>query len=215
MSLPAGGAIVRTHPLWHPYAQMLPEEDTRARVGPPPTSAVEVVAPDPDWPRAYAHVRERLAAALGDRLLAAEHVGSTAVAGLCAKPVIDVDVTVVDSADEAAWLPDLQAAGYSLRLREPHREQHRCLRGDDPAARVHVWSAGAREPLRHLVFRDWLRHDEKDRTTYGDLKRTLAAQALDVLRYNNAKAGLIYDIYERIFSADALHPHDPHPRLLP
>jgi GrpB-like predicted nucleotidyltransferase (UPF0157 family) len=69
------------------------------------------------------------------------------------------------------------------------------------------------EAQRHLAFRDWLVEHEDDRTMYGDLKAKLAAQGFtDVMVYNNAKGGLIYDIYERIFAADPAHPHTPHPR---
>lgn len=203
---------MNSHPLWRPYAQWSEEEASRAAVGRRAVSAVEVVAPDPAWPEVYECVRKRLAALLGRRLLAVEHIGSTSVAGLWAKPVVDVDLTVPDSADEAAWLPDLETAGFTLQVREPHWEQHRCLRGDDPAARIHVWSPGAQEPMRHAAFRDRLQTDDNDCKAYGELKRELTTQGLDILQYNNAKAGLIYDIYERIFVADDLWPHDPHPR---
>ena len=112
-------------------------------------SLVEVVAPDPAWPQWYAVVRDRVVAALGIRLLAIEHVGSTAVPGLWAKPVIDIDLTVADSADEDAWLPDLEAVGFVLRVREPDWEEHRVLRGQDPPTNLHVFSPDAREPHRH------------------------------------------------------------------
>ncbi|HEY1119138.1 MAG TPA: GrpB family protein, partial [Acidimicrobiales bacterium] len=139
-----------THPLWNPFEVPSTEDIAAARVElrawrPAP---VEVVAPDPAWPEWYAVVRDRLREALGNRVIAVEHVGSTSVPGLWAKPVIDVDLTVADSSDEDAWLPDLEAAGFVLRVREPDWEQHRCLRGSGPAANVHVFSPEAREPQR-------------------------------------------------------------------
>ena len=115
------------------------------------------------WPQAYSVVRDRVVAALGIRLLAIEHVGSTAVPGLWAKPVIDIDLTVADSADEDAWLPDLEAVGFVLRVREPDWEEHRVLRGQDPATNLHVFSSDAREPHRVRMFRDWLRTHPEDR----------------------------------------------------
>ena len=146
-------------------------------------------------------------------MLAIEHVGSTSVPGLWAKPLIDVDLTVADSADEPAYVPAMEAAGFVLRGREPEWEEHRMFRGADPTSNVHVWSPGAIEPRRTAAFRDWLREDEHDRAAYADLKRTLAKQGYtDVMDYNTAKGGLIYDIYERIFAADPAHEHSPRPR---
>jgi GrpB-like predicted nucleotidyltransferase (UPF0157 family) len=201
------------HPLWQPSDPPTDEEIAQARVAPVVPAPVEVVPPDPGWVDDFRRVRSQVLDALGERVLSIEHVGSTSVPGLWAKPVIDVDVTVADSGDEAAYLPDLEAAGFVLTVREPDWEQHRCLRGSAPAANVHVWSPGSVEARRHLAFRDWLLEHEDDRTMYGDLKAKLAAQGFtDVMVYNNAKGGLIYDIYERIFAADPAHPHTPHPR---
>ena len=206
-----------THPLWRPYDPPTDEEIAAARVGCRSVAApIEVVAPDSAWTDDYRSVRRQVTDALGDRVLAIEHVGSTAVPGLWAKPVIDVDVTVVSSADEPAWLPDLEAAGLELRVREPEWEEHRCLRGLVPATNVHVWSPGAQEAQRHVAFRDWLRTHEGDRAAYADLKRSLARYGAftDVMAYNNAKAGLIYDIYEQIFNADPTYAHDRRPRTV-
>ena len=164
---------MRTHPLWNPF-ETPSEQDinaARAQLGVWVPTPVEVVADDPVWPQWYAAARDRVVAALGERVLAIEHVGSTSVPGLWAKPVIDVDLTVADSADEDAWLPDLEAAGFSLRVREPDWEEHRCLRGLEPPTNLHVFSPGAREPQRHRVFRDWLRTHPEDRDRYAEVKR--------------------------------------------
>lgn len=210
--MPGGEPAV--HPLWRPFELADLDQLAAVRVDDAPAAPVEVVEPDPGWPAAYAEVERRLHAALGERVLAVEHVGSTAVPGLPAKPVVDVDLTVADPADEAAWLPALEAAGFVLRVREPELEEHRMVRATDPAANVHVFGPGAAEPQRHVVFRDHLRVDAADRAAYGELKRRLAAEHsfADGMDYNNHKAALVYDIYERAFAADAAHPHDPHPR---
>lgn len=203
-----------THPLWRPFETQSDEQIAAARVGTRTAERVEVVAPDPAWPSMFEDVRDRVREALGSRVLRIEHVGSTSVPGLWAKPLIDVDVIVADSADEPAWLPALEAAGFPLRVREPDWEEHRLVRGENPPANVHVFSAGAPEPQRHLLFREWLVTNDDDRAAYGDLKVTLAGQGFtDAMHYNNAKAALIYDIYERVFAADATHPHDPQPRV--
>lgn len=202
-----------THPFWRPYAPPTDQEIARARVAPTDQSLVEVVAPVSSWPRQFAEVRDTVVAALGDRALSVRHVGSTSVPGLWAKPIIDVDLIVADSGDETAYLPDLETAGFVLRVREPEWEEHRCLRGTDPPSNLHVWSPGSQEPARHAAFRDWLIDHPDDREAYAALKRDLAAQGFtDAMQYNNAKAGLIYDIYDRIFVADPDHSHSWHPR---
>jgi GrpB-like predicted nucleotidyltransferase (UPF0157 family) len=204
-----------THPLWRPYQPPTAEDIARARVVPVGPEPVEVVAPDPEWPDAFRRVQARIRKALGDRALAIEHVGSTSVPGLWAKPLIDVDLTVADSAAEAAYVPVMEAAGFVLRGREPEWEEHRMFRGADPTSNVHVWSPGAIEPRRTAAFRDWLREHADDHAAYADLKRALAQQGFtDVMDYNTAKGGLIYDIYERIFAADPEHEHTPQPRPL-
>ena len=203
------------HPLWSPYTQPTQEEIDAARVDHDAwaVEAVEVLPPDPTWAEWYDVVRDRIREALGDRVVALEHVGSTSVPGLWAKPVIDVDLTVASSADEDAWLPDLERAGFVLRVREPGWEEHRLVRGEDPDTNVHVWSVGAREPRKHALFRDWLRTHPEDREQYAEVKRAAAAQGFtDVMQYNNVKAWLIYDIYEKAFAADPDHEHEPAPR---
>lgn len=85
---------------------------------------------------------ERIRAALGERALQIEHVGSTAVPGLAAKPIIDINLVVADTRDEDAYVPDLEAAGYVLRVREPEWFEHRMFRGGDPRVNLHVYSTG-------------------------------------------------------------------------
>jgi len=207
--------VTATHPLWRPYEQVTDEQIAAARLpGRSAPERPEVVAPDPAWPEDYLRLARLVRDALGDALLDVQHVGSTSVPGLWAKPLIDVDLVVPDNNDEAAYVPALEAAGCELRVREPGWFGHRLLRSPDPGGNLHVWSPPHLvEPQRHAAFRDWLLTHEDDREAYGDLKRELAAQDFaDTMHYNNAKAALIYDIYERVFTADPEHPHDPHPR---
>lgn len=203
-------SAVDTHPLWRPYEQADLDEVARVRVGARPPRPVEVVAYDAGWPAAYQRLRGRVVAALGDRVLALEHVGSTAVPGLAAKPVIDADLAVADPSDESTYVPALEAAGFALSVREPGWEQHRVLTGEDPRANLHVFGPGAREPRRHVLFRDWLRENQADRAAYGALKTQLAGHGFaDVMDYNNHKGQLVHEIYERAFAADPDHPHTP------
>jgi GrpB-like predicted nucleotidyltransferase (UPF0157 family) len=103
---------------------------------------IELREYDPTWPRLYAREAARIRSALGGRVVRLEHAGSTAVPGLAAKPILDLVLEVADAADEAAYLPAMQAAGYALRLREPHWFQHRLLKGPDTEINLHVFSAG-------------------------------------------------------------------------
>lgn len=205
-----------THPLWNPFTIPTQEEIDAARAAAgrawQPESVV-VVPPDPQWAQDFATLRARIVAALGERALAVEHVGSTSVPGLWAKPLIDVDLIVADSGDEAAYLPDLIAAGFDLRVREPDWEEHRLVRSADPIGNVHVFSAGAREHQRHKLFRDWLRTHPEDRDAYAAAKREVADHGYDdAMHYNNAKAAFVYDLYEKVFAGDPAHEHTPQPR---
>jgi GrpB-like predicted nucleotidyltransferase (UPF0157 family) len=122
-------------------------------------------------------------------------VGSTSVPGLAAKPIVDIQVTVDDPDDEAAFAPDLVAAGYELRVREP---RHRMFRTPARDVQVHVWAAGSDDERRHLLFRDWLRVDAADRGHYEDTKRALATRRWrDVNDYAQAKSPVIAEIMGR------------------
>lgn len=204
---------MRTHPLWRPYEIPTADHLAQARVGRRQRRPVAVVPADPAWAAQYEVVRAAVAGALGDRVLSINHVGSTSIPDLWAKPVIDLDLIVADSADEAAYVSDLEAAGFRLTAREPDWEEHRCLAYATPDANLHVFSPDAVEPRRHLAFRAWLSRHTDDHEAYATRKRGLAEQSFDdVNRYNDGKAALIYDIYERIFAADPDHPHNPRPR---
>jgi GrpB-like predicted nucleotidyltransferase (UPF0157 family) len=204
---------VPTHPLWRPFE--LADLDTvdQVVVGDVAPIVVVVVPYDDRWPARFDELDGRLRSALGERVLTLSHVGSTSVPGLAAKPVIDADLTVADSADEAAYLPDLEAAGFVLRVREPEWEEHRMFTTPERDVNLHVFSPGAREPRRHLLFRDWLRTDAEDRELYGATKVEVASRGYTrAMEYNNHKGAVVYDIYERAFAADPAYEHDPQPR---
>jgi GrpB-like predicted nucleotidyltransferase (UPF0157 family) len=97
---------------------------------------------DATWPRSFAREAARIRGALGAEALGIEHVGSTSVPGLAAKPVIDIALIVSDSSDEASYVPAMEAAGYVLRIREPEWYEHRLFKGPDVALNIHVFSAG-------------------------------------------------------------------------
>ena len=158
---------------------------------------VTLAEPDPAWAERYVQEEDRIKAALGERAMQIEHVGSTAVPGLAAKPVIDIVLVVSDSADEAAYVPDLEAAGYRLRHREPSWYQHRFLI-DEPAVQIHVFTVGSAEVERMLLFRDRLRNCPEDRKLYESTKRELAAARWTYVQdYADAKSSVVEEIIAR------------------
>ncbi|NLT58853.1 MAG: GrpB family protein [Clostridiales bacterium] len=164
----------------------------------PLNGAVRLCDYDPEWPALFAREAERLRRTLGHRALQIEHVGSTSVPGLCAKPIVDLLLAVADSADEAAYLPALEAAGYRLRIREPEWFEHRLFKGPGTDINLHVFSLGAAEIGRMLAFRDRLRTDDADRALYAEAKRQLARRSWrHVQDYADAKTAVVEDILAR------------------
>lgn len=170
--------------------------------------AIVVVPYRPDWPETFRLHRERIAAALGARALGiVDHIGSTAVPGLAAKPIVDMLLVVADSADEDAWLPAMEGAGYVLRVREPEFEEHRMFRTPELDVHVHVLSDGSPEIERYLRFRDALRAAPHLRARYQTLKLTLAAQDWsDMTAYAQAKSDLVEAIVDWSMRTDGRRP---------
>jgi GrpB-like predicted nucleotidyltransferase (UPF0157 family) len=164
----------------------------------PHNATVHLADYDPGWPALYAREAERLHAVLGDTALRVEHVGSTSVPGLPAKPIIDMLLVVPDSTDEAAYVPPLEAAGYVLRIREPEWFEHRMFKGPVTNINLHVFTVGTTEIDAMLRFRDWLRTNDADRDLYARTKRELAARVWrHVQHYANAKTGVVRAIIAR------------------
>ena len=158
---------------------------------------------DPIWPQLYAREAARIRSALGERVVRLEHAGSTSVPGLAAKPIIDIVLEVPDTAEEAAYLPAMEAAGYVLRLREPGWFQHRLLKGPDTDINLHVFSAGCPETDRMLGFRDRLRRHADERKLYMRVKRELAGRDwTSVQQYADAKTAVIGAILARAQGGD-------------
>lgn len=150
---------------------------------------------DTDWPKKFKVHAERIIEALGPVALRIEHIGSTSVPGLAAKPIIDILVVVEDSADESTYLPQLEAAGYRLRVREPDWNEHRMFRTPERDVHVHVYSEGCPEIERYLVFRERLRRNIEDRDRYERRKRELAMKEWsDMNDYAKAKTEVIESI---------------------
>src|SRR5882757_5799339 len=143
---------------------------------------------DPDWPRLFAREAARIRGLLGDTAVRIEHVGSTSVPGLVAKPIIDMLLVVPDSADEPAYVPALESAGYLLRIREPDWFEHRVFKGPDTNINLHVFSTGA---------------TDSDRDLYAKTKRELATRTWrHIQHYADAKTSVIAEIVDRANSAE-------------
>jgi GrpB-like predicted nucleotidyltransferase (UPF0157 family) len=153
---------------------------------------------DPEWPVHFGQEAAAIREALGSAALRIEHVGSTSVAGLPAKPIIDMLLVVADSAAEPAYVPALEAAGYVLRIREPDWYEHRVFKGPRINLNLHVVTEGCPEITRMLGFRDHLRSHDADRDLYAGTKRELAARDWKyVQNYADAKTAVIEAILAR------------------
>jgi GrpB-like predicted nucleotidyltransferase (UPF0157 family) len=156
---------------------------------------ITIVDYDPLWPRKFATHARVIAGALSGSALLIEHIGSTSVPDLAAKPIIDILVVVHDSADESTYLPQLEALGYVLRVREPDWNEHRMFRTPEKDVHIHIYSAGCPEFQRNLTFRDRLRRSSDDRRRYEQTKRELATKEWsDMNAYADAKTGVIESI---------------------
>jgi GrpB-like predicted nucleotidyltransferase (UPF0157 family) len=160
---------------------------------------IVLVAYDPSWPALFAREADRIRRILGPRVLRLEHVGSTAVPGLSAKPVIDILLVVPDSTNEPAYASDLEREGYVLRIREPDWYEHRLFKGPDTNVNLHVFSPDARDEIDRMIrFRDLLRSNPGERDRYEQRKRELASRPWRyVQHYADAKSGVIESILAR------------------
>ncbi len=182
------------------YTPLTEEQIQAAHVGQhvPLNGPIQIVDYDPEWPRLFEREAERVQATLDDRVLLLEHVGSTSVPGLAAKPLIDMLLVVANSAEESAYVPDLEAAGYVLRIREPDWHEHRLFKGPDTAINLHVYSQGDSEIDRVLLFRNWLRSHPSDRLLYERTKWELARQNWKYTQnYADAKTAVVEEILAR------------------
>jgi GrpB-like predicted nucleotidyltransferase (UPF0157 family) len=164
----------------------------------PHNAPIRLIAYSAERPATFIREADRVRATLGRRALMLEHVGSTSVPGLAAKPIVDMILAVADSADEPAYVPAMESAGYVLHIREPDWHQHRLFKGPDADINLHVYSFGCPEIDKMLMFRDWLRSNDADRELYERTKRELAKQTWKyVQNYADAKTAVVEEIVAR------------------
>jgi GrpB-like predicted nucleotidyltransferase (UPF0157 family) len=160
--------------------------------GEPTGQPVALEQADASWPQQFLTLRTRLDSALGVIAVRIEHVGSTAVPGLDAKPTIDIQLSVPDVDDEGAYRPAIEALGFPMRSREPGHRYLRTPKGAERRVHIHVCSAGSDWERDHLLFRDYLRAHSAAARRYAELKRDLAARYRDDrLAYTEGKTPFI------------------------
>ncbi|WP_236572008.1 GrpB family protein [Janibacter melonis] len=160
---------------------------------------LHLVEHDPAWAQAYARHETRVRSALGGVARSVEHIGSTSVPGLAAKPIVDVLVTVPDITAEEDYLDALVAAGYQLRVREPG---HRLVRTPERDVFIHVLEPDDPAADDYLLLRDHLRRDADDRALYERTKRELVSRDWPSMNhYADAKTEVIEAIKARARAA--------------
>ena len=172
----------------------------RATIGEPTilNGPIALAEHNSEWPEDFARQAKRIQAALGKRALRIEHIGSTSIPGLAAKPIIDILLVVADSTDEPSYVPALESAGFVLRIREPEWHEHRLFKGPGIDLNLHVFTAGSVEIDRILLLRDWLRVNPAECQLYEQLKRELASRTWKyVQNYADAKSEVIEGILAR------------------
>ena len=190
-------------------------DDPLLWVKPSARTDIAIVDHDEAWAAQYAELAAAIRSLLGDRVLALQHIGSTSVPDLAAKPVIDIDLIVSDPRREDDYRPALAEVGYDLVIREPGWYEHRAFRHQDPdgtqrtpLSNLHVFGPHCPEYVRHRLFRDWLTAAPDDRRLYEDAKHRAAEQSNDAgettMDYNARKQSVIRDIYHRLFAASGL-----------
>jgi putative glutamine amidotransferase len=161
--------------------------------------------PDPAWPAAFAAEAERIVGALPPDLVSRiDHVGSTAVPGLAAKPTIDIQLSVTEMTPRTAYVESLRGLGYRWSL-DPWDDEHEFFSRDVEGERtyqIHVCAAGSGWERRHLAFRDALRSDPELAAAYATLKRELAAaHPRDVMAYVDGKAPFVREVETRVLAS--------------
>ncbi|HEY1241348.1 MAG TPA: GrpB family protein [Bryobacteraceae bacterium] len=160
---------------------------------------IRIVDYDPGWPARFFREAAAVETALGARVLLLEHVGSTSVPELPAKPIIDILLVVADSAREEEYAAALERAGYEIHVREPEWYEHRMFKSPAADVHLHVFSLGCPEIDRMLTFRDWLRISKSDRELYAKAKRELAQRAWKRMQdYADAKTPVVQEILARM-----------------
>jgi GrpB-like predicted nucleotidyltransferase (UPF0157 family) len=158
---------------------------------------IKVVAYDKEWPLRFASWKDLIAGALEGVVLRIDHVGSTSVTGLAAKPIVDIQVSVADLSDEERYVPQLERLGIQLRSRDDLHRYFRPFAGRPRDVHIHVCPSGSEWEREHLLFRDYLRAMPAACDAYAEAKREASRVWMDDLwAYTDAKSGVILEILD-------------------
>ena len=153
---------------------------------------------NPQWSTHFEDLKVGILTALGSSVVKLEHVGSTSIIGMPAKPIIDMVLEVEDATQEELYVQPLEAIGYTLRIREPDWFEHRLLKSSRIAGNLHVFSHGCSESQRMIVFRDWLNSHPDDFQRYKKTKQALAQKIWQYTQeYADAKSEVVMAILTR------------------
>lgn len=156
---------------------------------------IRIAEYDSQWPLRFQQWQQRLAAELGETAVRIEHVGSTSVPDLPAKPIVDIQISVRDLEDESNYVPQLERSGNQLRSRDELHRYFRPFSGQPRGRHIHVCASGSTWEREHLLFRDYLRTHVAARDRYAAAKRQAAARwADDGWAYTDAKSLVILSI---------------------
>jgi GrpB-like predicted nucleotidyltransferase (UPF0157 family) len=198
-SLTAGVTGCEDVPVEKNTSARRPDVTTVELVGGPEPLKLELHSYDERWVGLYLEHRRRILNALAAVNVGIEHIGSTSVPGLAAKPIIDIVVTVDDITADEDYLDALMAAGYELRAREPG---HRLVRTATRDVHVHIYQQGDPAVAEYRLLRDWLRSNADDRALYESTKRSLLRSRWDDMNaYADAKTDVILAIKARARAA--------------
>jgi GrpB-like predicted nucleotidyltransferase (UPF0157 family) len=181
----------RAMPIVWPGFETVPGSDDRYE-------SIEVVPYRPEWLSILRTWRARLNDTLGDKGVRIEHIGSTSVPGLAAKPIVDIQLSVDHLDEEDHYMPGCEAAGLQLRSRDDFHRYFRPPREQARDVHLHVCEAGGRWERDHLIFRDFLRTHSEARIEYSEAKFQAASMwADDRIGYTEAKNDVILGLLEQ------------------
>ena len=162
------------------------------------SDTIVLVEYDERWPARFEQWRHAIAVALGPVARRIEHVGSTSVPGLPAKPIVDIQVSVADMTDESAYVGAIESIGVQLRSRDVLHRYFRPFPGRPRDVHVHVCDAGSAWERDHFLFRDYLRRHDDAARRYAEAKHAAVTHwSDDGWAYTDAKTGAILDILEK------------------
>lgn len=164
-----------------------------------PKGIVQISQYDASWPRLYAQEASRIRAAMGRLLLDIQHVGSTSIPGMQAKPIIDIAIAVSSFEESVVCVPDVEALGYTYRGEYGIPRRHYFVKGNPRTHHLHIVENGSREWQTHLLFRNTLRADATLLRRYAELKQRLAREfSKDRQAYQDGKREFISEVITQV-----------------